>query len=69
KLVEELADDLLCACQRLSRNTFKPHLQPAIGVGCAYEHGVGQWEDNVLYRLLVPLQPPPGHAFCLELDT
>ncbi|NXT59491.1 IPIL1 protein, partial [Pluvianellus socialis] len=26
-------------------------------------------EDNVLYRLLVPLQPPPGHAFCLETDT
>ena len=68
KLVEELVDELLSACQRLSGNNFKPRLQPAIGVGCVYE-GWSAWGDNVLYRLLVPLQPPPGHAFCLEPGT
>ncbi|XP_054697313.1 inositol 1,4,5-trisphosphate receptor-interacting protein-like 1 [Grus americana] len=68
KLVEELVDDLLCACQRLSRNTFKPRLQPAIGLGCVCQ-GWAAREDNVLYRLLLPLQPPPGHAFCLEQGT
>ncbi|NWZ51496.1 IPIL1 protein, partial [Haliaeetus albicilla] len=65
KLVEELVDELLSACRRLSGNSFKPRLQPAIGVGCAYEAWTAR-ENNVLYRLLVPLQPPPGHAFCLE---
>ncbi|KAM6251276.1 inositol 1,4,5-trisphosphate receptor-interacting protein-like 1 [Porphyrio hochstetteri] len=66
KLVEELVDHLLTACRRLSRNTFKPWLQPAIGLDCGYEHS-GSWDDNVFYRLLVPLQPPPGHTFSIEL--
>ncbi|NWH66576.1 IPIL1 protein, partial [Geococcyx californianus] len=26
-------------------------------------------EDSITYRLLVVLQPPPGHSFCLERDT
>ncbi|NXF29294.1 IPIL1 protein, partial [Nyctibius bracteatus] len=68
KLVEELVDDLLSVCRRLSGNGFKPWLQPAIGVSCVYE-GWSAWKNNVLYRLLVPLQAPPGHIFCLELDT
>ncbi|KAM6408397.1 inositol 1,4,5-trisphosphate receptor-interacting protein-like 1 [Rhynochetos jubatus] len=68
KVVEELVDELLSACQSLSRNSFKPRLQPAVGVGCVYE-GWSAQQDNVLYRMLVPLQPPPGHAFCLELGT
>ncbi|NXU24416.1 IPIL1 protein, partial [Thalassarche chlororhynchos] len=68
KLVEDLVDELLSACQRFSRSNFKPRLRPAIGMGCVYE-GWSAWEDNVLYRLLVPLQPPPGHAFRLELGT
>ncbi|XP_030333427.1 LOW QUALITY PROTEIN: inositol 1,4,5-trisphosphate receptor-interacting protein-like 1 [Strigops habroptila] len=68
KLVEDLVDELLCACRIFCKHTFKPQLQPAIGMGCVYE-GWSVWEDNVLYRLPVPLQPPPGHHFCLELDT
>ncbi|KAM6380156.1 inositol 1,4,5-trisphosphate receptor-interacting protein-like 1 [Pluvialis apricaria] len=67
-MVEELGEELLSACRRLSGNDFKPRLRPAIGVGCVYE-GWSTHEDNVLYRLLVPLQPPPGHTFCLELGT
>ncbi|NWS64330.1 IPIL1 protein, partial [Chunga burmeisteri] len=31
--------------------------------------GWSAWEKNVLYCLLVPLQPPLGHAFRLELGT
>ncbi|NXS75191.1 IPIL1 protein, partial [Pandion haliaetus] len=68
KLVEELVDELLSTCRRLSGNNFKPRLQPAIGVGCVCE-GWSAREDNVLYCLLVPLQPPPGHTFCLEPAT
>ncbi|NXP44572.1 IPIL1 protein, partial [Heliornis fulica] len=67
KLVEELVDRLLHACQRLSRKTFKPQLQPAIGLDCVYDQS-GAWEDNMFYCLLVPLKPPPGHTFHLELD-
>ncbi|XP_047908570.2 inositol 1,4,5-trisphosphate receptor-interacting protein-like 1 [Anser cygnoides] len=69
KVVEELVDDLLGACRGLSRNCLSnPRLQPAIGVGCLYE-GWSAREDNVLYRLLVPLRPPPGHAFHPELGA
>ena len=69
QVVEELVDDLLGACRGLSRKClFTPRLQPAIGVGCVYE-GWSAREDNVLYRLLVPLRPPPGHAFHPELGA
>ena len=69
KVVEELVEELLAACRGLCANCpFKPRLQPAIGVGCLYE-GWSAREDNVLYRLLVPLRPPPGHAFHPELGA
>lgn len=54
KVVEELVDELLGACRRLSRNTFKPWLQPAVSLSCLYE-GWSAQEDNILYRLLMPL--------------
>ncbi|XP_032051081.1 inositol 1,4,5-trisphosphate receptor-interacting protein-like 1 [Aythya fuligula] len=69
KVVEELVDKLPGACQRLSgESLFTPRLQPAIGVGCFSEDRSTR-QDNVLYRLLVPLRPPPGHAFHLELGA
>ncbi|NXW95883.1 IPIL1 protein, partial [Alopecoenas beccarii] len=68
RLVEDLVEELLSTCRRLSGKAFKPRLQPAIMVGYTYE-GWSAREDNVLYHLLVPLQPPPGHAFCLEMVT
>ncbi|XP_071881278.1 inositol 1,4,5-trisphosphate receptor-interacting protein-like 1 [Anas platyrhynchos] len=69
QMVEELVEELLGACRRLSGNClFNPRLQPAIGIGCLYE-GWSAREDNVLYRLLVPLRPPPGHAFHPELGA
>ncbi|KAM6419788.1 LOW QUALITY PROTEIN: inositol 1,4,5-trisphosphate receptor-interacting protein-like 1 [Pluvialis apricaria] len=67
KLVEGLVDKFLSACQSFSRSNFKPQLHPAIGMGCVYEGSAR--EDNVLYHLLMLLQPLPGHTFCLELDT
>ncbi|NXF54507.1 IPIL1 protein, partial [Oceanites oceanicus] len=68
KLVEDLVDELLSACQRFSGSYFKPRLQSAIRMGYIYE-GWSALQDNVLYRLLVLLQPPSGHAFRLELGT
>lgn len=65
KLVEDLVDNLLCACQSLPGNKFMPRLQPPVGVGSVS----GPTENDTVYRLLVPLSPPPGHAFHPELGT
>ncbi|XP_075357786.1 LOW QUALITY PROTEIN: uncharacterized protein LOC142409913 [Mycteria americana] len=67
-MVEEMVDELLRICRKLSRNTFMPRLRPAIGAGIAFE-GRSPHESDAVYRLLVPLQPPHGHAFHLELGT
>ncbi|POI30389.1 hypothetical protein CIB84_005861 [Bambusicola thoracicus] len=69
QLVEELVDDLLRACRGKTCHSFRPQLQPAIGVACTSE-GWSAHEDNIVYRLLVPMRPPPGHTFHVELgDT
>ncbi|NXV06818.1 IPIL1 protein, partial [Cettia cetti] len=49
-------------------NSFYPLPQQAIGVGSTFE-GWHPHEQDVVYRVLVPLSPPPGHAFHLVLDT
>ncbi|NXR20389.1 IPIL1 protein, partial [Cinclus mexicanus] len=49
-------------------NSFYPVPQKAIGVGNAFE-GWSPHAQDVVYCVLVPLSPPPGHAFHLELDT
>ncbi|NXI18137.1 IPIL1 protein, partial [Irena cyanogastra] len=49
-------------------NSFYPVLQPAIGVGSAFE-GWSPREQDVEYRLLIPMTPPRGHSFHLELDS
>ncbi|NXV04744.1 IPIL1 protein, partial [Cettia cetti] len=49
-------------------NGFYPVPQEAIGVGSAFEGWSPRDWDGV-YRVLVPLNPPPGHAFHLELDS
>ncbi|XP_074885692.1 inositol 1,4,5-trisphosphate receptor-interacting protein-like 1 [Buteo buteo] len=61
-----MMDELLHMCQMLSRNTFRPQLQPAVRVRSALE-GWSVCEDDAVYHLLVPLKPPRGHAFHLEL--
>ncbi|NWS79195.1 IPIL1 protein, partial [Crotophaga sulcirostris] len=52
----------------LSSNSFFPVLQQPIGVGSAFE-GWSAREDDSIYCFLVPLKPPHGHTFNLELDT
>ncbi|NWU83322.1 IPIL1 protein, partial [Onychorhynchus coronatus] len=47
---------------------FYPVLQPAIGVGNAFE-GWSPRAEGVVYSVIVPLTAPPGHTFHLELDT
>ncbi|NWR51262.1 IPIL1 protein, partial [Regulus satrapa] len=47
---------------------FYPVPQQAIGVGSTFE-GWSPCAQDVEYHVLVPLSPPPGHAFHLELDS
>ncbi|NWZ64640.1 IPIL1 protein, partial [Acrocephalus arundinaceus] len=53
--------------QGLSKS-FYPVPQEAIGVGSAFE-GWSPQVRGVVYRVLVPLSPPPGHVFRLEPDA
>ena len=66
KVVEELIDELLSACQTVPQSYFMPRLQPAIGVGVGFE-GRGPEGCYTVYRMLVPLKAPPGHVFHLEV--
>ncbi|NWY61037.1 IPIL1 protein, partial [Chionis minor] len=66
RVVEELVGDLLCVFRKLLADTLYLELQPAIGVGSAFE-GWSPDEDSAVYRLLVPLEPPRGYTFHLEL--
>nr|XP_009480476.1 PREDICTED: LOW QUALITY PROTEIN: inositol 1,4,5-trisphosphate receptor-interacting protein-like 1 [Pelecanus crispus] len=65
EVVKDLVGNLVRVFQVLLSNTFFPVLQPAIGVGSAFE-GWSPCQDDIVYCLLVPLQPPHGHAFHLE---
>ncbi|KAK2538898.1 hypothetical protein Q9233_001819 [Columba guinea] len=67
-MVVELVDELLRTCRKLSRDAFVPRPKPAIAVGNDID-GMSLREDHAVYHLLVPLKPPRGHSFHLEMDT
>ncbi|XP_023783182.1 inositol 1,4,5-trisphosphate receptor-interacting protein-like 1 isoform X2 [Cyanistes caeruleus] len=69
RVVEELLSDLLQVSHSLFSDSFFPVLQPAIGVGSAFEGWSHHKEKDVVYCMFVPLKPPHGHAFLLEPDT
>ncbi|NXP20058.1 IPIL1 protein, partial [Scytalopus superciliaris] len=69
RVVEELLHNLLRVSNEFFLNNFFPVLQPAIGVGSACEGWSPQEEKDVVYCMLIPLKPPSGYAFHLELDT
>ncbi|NXN80005.1 IPIL1 protein, partial [Bombycilla garrulus] len=53
---------------RVLSESFYPDLKQAIGVGSAFE-GWSPREQDVVYQVLIPMTPPQGHSFHLELDT
>ncbi|XP_063009439.1 inositol 1,4,5-trisphosphate receptor-interacting protein-like 1 [Melospiza melodia melodia] len=67
-MIADLVDKLIHVFGEGLSNSFYPVPQPAMGVGSAFE-GCTPHAQDVVYRLLVPLSAPPGHAFHLELDT
>ncbi|NWI69142.1 IPIL1 protein, partial [Todus mexicanus] len=64
--VEKLGGELVSVFQKLLSCSFFPELQPAIGVGSAFE-GWSPDENQAVYCLLMPLKAPPQHTFHLEL--
>ncbi|NXM47914.1 IPIL1 protein, partial [Gymnorhina tibicen] len=64
----DLMDNFTIYFGHVLSNSFYPVLQRAIGVGSAFE-GWSPREQDVVYRVLVPMTPPRGHSFRLELNT
>ncbi|NXK12235.1 IPIL1 protein, partial [Herpetotheres cachinnans] len=63
--VKSLVGNFMFVFRRVLANSFFPVLQPAIGVGSAFE-GWSPREKDIIYCMLIPLKPPRGHAFHLE---
>ncbi|NXN82765.1 IPIL1 protein, partial [Bombycilla garrulus] len=64
----DLMDNYTIFFGHVLANSFYPVLQRAIGVGSAFE-GWSPREQDVVYRVLIPMTPPRGHSFHLELDS
>ncbi|KAF2978559.1 hypothetical protein EK904_005923, partial [Melospiza melodia maxima] len=64
----DLMDNYSPYFRHVLSNSFYPVLQRAIGVGSAFE-GWSPREQDVVYRVLIPMTPPRGHSFHLELDS
>ncbi|KAH1178520.1 inositol 1,4,5-trisphosphate receptor-interacting protein-like 1 [Mauremys mutica] len=68
EFVEGLVNSLLEVCQVLTCQTFLPQLENCIGMDSAFE-GWFPHRDSEAYRVLVPLLPPKGHSFRLEMEN
>ncbi|XP_032917781.2 inositol 1,4,5-trisphosphate receptor-interacting protein-like 1 [Catharus ustulatus] len=64
----DLMDNYTIFFGHVLSNSFYPGLQRAIGVGSAFE-GWSPREQDVVYKVLIPMTPPQGHSFHLELDS
>ncbi|NXO15630.1 IPIL1 protein, partial [Oriolus oriolus] len=64
----DLMDNFTIYFGHVLSDSFYPVLQRAIGVGSAFE-GWSPRDQDVVYCVLVPMTPPRGHTFHLELDT
>ncbi|NXW91125.1 IPIL1 protein, partial [Alopecoenas beccarii] len=63
--LRDLMEVFILVCQYLMSNTSFPVLEEAIEVGSAFE-GWSPREEDITYRMLVPLKPPRGHTFHVE---
>ncbi|XP_065492629.1 inositol 1,4,5-trisphosphate receptor-interacting protein-like 1 [Caloenas nicobarica] len=63
--VRDIMETLIFVLQNVLSDSSFPVLEKAIEVGSAFE-GWSPREEDITYRLLVPLKPPRGHIFHLE---
>ncbi|NXM92655.1 IPIL1 protein, partial [Oenanthe oenanthe] len=66
--ITDLMDNYTVYFGHVLANSFYPGLKRAIGVGSAFE-GWSPREQDVVYQVLIPMTPPRGHSFHLELDS
>ncbi|NXD70191.1 IPIL1 protein, partial [Eolophus roseicapillus] len=62
----DLVNNLILIARQVSSDSFFPVLEPGFAIGSANE-GWSPYEENIIYQVLVPLAPPSGHTFLLEL--
>ncbi|XP_037662792.1 inositol 1,4,5-trisphosphate receptor-interacting protein-like 1 [Choloepus didactylus] len=66
EFVESFVDDLIEACRVLSRREAHPQLEDCLGIGAAFEKW-GTLQDTQKFDILVPIVPPQGTMFILEM--
>ncbi|XP_072778954.1 inositol 1,4,5-trisphosphate receptor-interacting protein-like 1 [Taeniopygia guttata] len=65
--ITDLLDNYTIYFGHVLSDSFYPVLHRPIGVGSAFE-GWSPREQDVVYCVLIPMTPPRGHSFHLELD-
>uniref|UniRef100_H0WV47 ITPRIP like 1 n=2 Tax=Otolemur garnettii TaxID=30611 RepID=H0WV47_OTOGA len=66
EFVESFVDDLIEACRALSRRESHPQLEDCLGIGAAFEKW-GTLHETQKFDILVPIGPPHGTMFVLEM--
>lgn len=66
EFVESFVDDLIEACRVLSRREAHPQLEDCLGFGAAFEKW-GTLHETQNFDVLVPIVPPQGTMFILEM--
>lgn len=66
EFVESFVDDLIEACRVLSRREAHPQLEDCLGIGAAFEKW-GTLHETQKFDVLVPIVPPQGTMFVLEM--
>ncbi|XP_049640799.1 inositol 1,4,5-trisphosphate receptor-interacting protein-like 1 [Suncus etruscus] len=66
EFVESFVDDLTKACRVLSRREAYPQLEECMGIGAAFEKW-GTVGETQQFDVLVPIVPPQGTMFVLEM--
>lgn len=66
EFVESFVDDLIEACRVLSRREAHPQLEDCLGIGAAFEKW-GTLHKTQKFDVLVPIVPPQGTMFILEM--
>ncbi|CAK6435379.1 unnamed protein product [Pipistrellus nathusii] len=71
EFVESFVDDLIEACRALNRQVVspqeaRPQLEDCLGIGAAFEKW-GTLHETQKFDILVPIVPPQGSTFVLEM--
>ncbi|KAM6177917.1 inositol 1,4,5-trisphosphate receptor-interacting protein-like 1 [Rhynchocyon petersi] len=66
EFVESFVDNLIEACRMLSRQEAHLQFEDCLGLGAAFEKW-GTYQETQKFNVLVPIVPPQGWVFVLEM--